>query len=116
MAELLDVDGSKVDSSTIRRRDAFKDELAHIAIYGKCTQQLYVYMVLLARVFVCQTQEIEGMNSMMKLIIGVAPHISLPLLSSRVCVRKLLNWGIERRKPVSGQGHGAHTGESRRRL
>eukprot|EP00969_Alexandrium_andersonii_P235530 10398871-Alexandrium_andersonii.AAC.1 len=36
------------------------------------------------------TQDIEGTNSQIKIISSLAPHISFPLLSARITIKKFL--------------------------
>ncbi len=38
------------------------------------------------------TQEIEGVNSVLKYTTTLAPHIGFPLLSSRISIKKLLHY------------------------
>ena len=68
----------------------FNDDLSMAASNGTLTIRLYTFLLRAAWQFFQETTEIEGMNSILKIMVKKSPNISLPLLSSRLTVKKAL--------------------------
>ena len=78
------------EAFTAKFATAFRDELLTSSHTGLLNPYLYQ---LLAEVFTLtplETQEVEGMNGMLKKIYELAPAIKLPLMSDRLLIKKAL--------------------------
>lgn len=68
----------------------FREELLAAVASGTLHERLFHLIQAVCRMMTCDTQEIEGMNSIIKHAIHHAPAIHLPLLNSRVLIKKSL--------------------------
>lgn len=84
-----------IDLQTRKIRTILKDELNVAKTSGKCPQKLYAVVFAIGQKMFSDVQEMEGLNSLVKLIGNRAPNISLELLSSRISLKKRM--GIGRR-------------------
>ena len=68
---------------------------------------LYAFLKGLARMLPADTQAIEGINSLIKLMGRRAPNMSLELMSSRLAIRRALSedHSMTRKKMVGYQEH-----------
>lgn len=93
-AELLDHDATLVETTARKFRELCHDELQIIAVAGSVPSNSKTRAILLVAgsMLRLDIQELEGLNSMVKIAIARAQNnrIELPLLSSRVCLRKLI--------------------------
>ena len=96
--ELLQLPASQLDASTLKIRTMCERELIHIRDHGvfpdvPCVSGSFLYAFLkgLAKMLPADTQAIEGINSVIKLVGKRCPNISLELLSSRLVIRRSLS-------------------------
>lgn len=75
---------------TSKFRHIFRQALQHAADTGLLQDDLYEFLSDLSSMWELDTQEVEGMNGLIKLMLGLAPNIRLPLLSARVTIKKTL--------------------------
>ena len=96
-AEVLSLESHKLDVSTQKIKALCDKELRHMKEHGvfpevPCASGSFLYAFLkgMARM-PADTQAIEGINSVIKLVGRRCPNISLELLSSRLAVRRALS-------------------------
>ena len=97
-AEVLQLDSCQLDASTQKIRRLCERELHHLkdnGVFPDVASQsgsfLYALLKGLAKMVPADTQAIEGINSVIKLVGRRCPNISLELLSSRLTVRRSLS-------------------------
>ena len=95
--EVLALRGSQLDSSTLKLRSMCDAELRYIAQHGvfqdvPCVSGSFLFAWLkgLSQMLPADTQAIESINSVIKLVGRRCPNISLELLSSRLTIRRSL--------------------------
>eukprot|EP00959_Pyramimonas_sp_CCMP1952_P164666 3441902-Pyramimonas_sp.AAC.1 len=66
----------------------FRDGMTEAAETGLLDDDVYSFLQNLSLMWFGDTQEIEGCNSIVKHVGRLAPNISLPLLSSRITIKK----------------------------
>ena len=88
---------STLDHATRSIRTLCKQELEHIrstgmfaATGGPSGSLLWTMISMMSKYFYAETQSIEGLNSIVKLLGRRAPGISLELLSSRLTIKRML--------------------------
>ncbi len=59
---------------------------------GTLSYDLWQLLRCLMRMLAVDTQEIEGLNSVIKHVLGLAPAMGLKLLSSRALIKKTIMW------------------------
>ena len=69
-------------------RTLFLSCFQYSATTGLCTFQLHLFLTELFGMWTCDTQEVEGVNNIIKTIAKLAPNISWRLMASRVTVKK----------------------------
>ena len=87
-----------LDPATTAIRDLCKSELVNISQTGAFSRQadtssgslLWAMLAMLSRYLHVETQSIEGLNSIVKLLGRRCPNISLELLSSRLTIKRLI--------------------------
>ena len=96
--ELLELDAHQLDAATRKIRELCCRELQHLRITGVFPDVsspsgsfLYAFLKGLARMLPADTQAIEGINSLIKLMGRRAPNMSLELMSSRLAIRRALS-------------------------
>ena len=95
-SEVLELDPMALDPATMNMRSLCKTELAFISNTGTFMKRqasgslLWSMLAIMARLLYAETQSIEGLNSVVKLLGRRAPNISLELLSSRLTIKRLL--------------------------
>ena len=94
-AELLGL--TTVDPATDSVRTLCKEELRYLSKHGTFPKSrdssgslLWAVVSSMSQIFYGETQSIEGLNSIVKLLGRRAPNISLELLSSRLTIKRLL--------------------------
>ena len=94
-AELLGL--TTVDPATDSVRTLCKEELRYLSKHGTFPKSrdssgslLWAVVSSMSQFFYGETQSIEGLNSIVKLLGRRAPNISLELLSSRLTIKRLL--------------------------
>ena len=97
-SELLRLGTSQLDASTLKIRTMCERELIHMRDHGvfpdvPCVSGSFLFAFLkgLAKMLPADTQAIEGINSVIKLVGRRCPNISLELLSSRLVIRRSLS-------------------------
>lgn len=85
------------DTFTLGFSQLFEGLLENAAVCGMLDPELYCFLTELSREVPLDTQEIEGMNSMIKHMSRLAPNIQLPLLSSRIQIKKTYSDQLARR-------------------
>ena len=110
--ELLDQNSDALESTALKFRTLCLGELEVIAVSGcvPCGSRTRAILLMSASLVKLDIQEVEGLNSMVKTAVARAGNnrITLPLLSSRVCMRKLISLGtqgstrIKQIKPFAG--------------
>ena len=96
VADMILAADSRVDQNGQKMYTDFNEELTHVAAdNGKMTRalELWCWMRSLAREWRGDTTEIEGGNSLIKIEVAKAPHISLALLSARFNTTKSCGLG-----------------------
>ena len=92
--ELLDADTDSLESTTRKFRDTCQVELQAIAVTGcvRSDGRVRGCLILAAGLIRLDIQELEGLNSMVKLAVARSNNnrITLELLTARVCTRKVL--------------------------
>ncbi|CAE7248261.1 unnamed protein product [Symbiodinium sp. CCMP2456] len=96
--ELLGSQAEQLDPSTRKLRILCDRELRHMAENGTFSDVtsesgsfLYAFLKSLARMQPVDTQAIEGINSVIKLVGRRCPNISLELLSARLAIKRALS-------------------------
>ena len=96
--ELLGLQSEQLDPSTRKIRILCDRELRHMAKHGTFSDVtsesgsfLYAFLKSLARMQPVDTQAIEGINSVIKLVGRRCPNISLELLSARLAIKRALS-------------------------
>ena len=91
-AEVLEL--GTLDPATLQIRSRCRDDLESISMTGSFTKGkpslLFAILHMMAKFFYAETQSIEGLNSIVKLLGRRCPSISLELLSSRLSVKRLI--------------------------
>ena len=82
-----DLDG---DHTTWKLRTIFMPAWEIMRDSGKLEEDLWIFLNDVSVLWCCDTQQMESINSIIKIIIGRCPAIQLPLLSARVGMRKIL--------------------------
>ena len=92
--ELLDADISSLESTTRKFRETCQVELQATAVTGcvRLDGRIRGCLILAAGLIRLDIQELEGLNSMVKVAVARSNNnrITLELLTARVCTRKLL--------------------------
>ena len=92
--EVLDADPALLESTTRKIRSACFLELEVVAVNGcmRVDGRLRASLLLAASLIKLDIQELEGLNSMVKVAVARSQNnrITLDLLTSRVCTRKLV--------------------------
>ena len=92
LLELADQEPEIVKSVQYKVAALFQSMLeAVVRTGGELDPDLYKLFVRVSRLMAVDTQEIEGLNSVIKHVIGRSPSIGLELLSSRVASKKVLS-------------------------
>ena len=81
------------EQTTRKIWNQFECDLKRSSETGLCTRRLYAVIRAIAHLAQGDTQEVEGTNSLVKIMGERCPNISLELLSSRICMRKALCQG-----------------------
>jgi len=68
----------------------FPEELQHAEKTGKLDANLYKLLLAISKLLMSDTQEIEGMNSVIKRVLEIAPAIGLRLVCARLMIKKWL--------------------------
>ena len=97
--QLLGAKPTQLEPTTRKIRHMCEDEIRHCHHTGKFDKDvrsesgpfLFCLLKSLAAMFPCDTQVIEGMNSVVKLIGRRCPSITLELLSGRLVVKRFLS-------------------------
>ena len=79
---------------TAKFRVAFNAELFDSSQTGLLDEFIFSLLTDIANHWGLDTQNIEGINGMLKRILTLAPNISLPLMSARVCVAKNISTAL----------------------
>eukprot|EP00969_Alexandrium_andersonii_P173615 7675694-Alexandrium_andersonii.AAC.1 len=75
----------------VKLRRTFAGELARAAADGTLDGELWHLLRSVGRAIGTDTQQLEGVNSMVKHMTKLAPNMKLRLLSSRVVIKKTLS-------------------------
>ncbi len=78
------------DLSTLKIAVLFRHQLSHAVSTGRLHYPLFEFLKTLFLCWPTDTQEIEGVNSIISRMVSLAPAIQLPLLSARITVKKAL--------------------------
>ena len=90
--EMMEADPAKQHRTILKFRLLFEEELSNaMSNGGKLADSCWDFVDHIAIQWRGCTQEIEGINNMIKAIVRRAPSISLPLVSARLAIRKGLN-------------------------
>lgn len=97
--ELLEANADALDATSRKIRELCEDELKHCADTGKFQSRvasrsgsfLFALLHSLAELIPADTQVIESINSIVKLVGRRCPNISLELLSSRLVTKRFLS-------------------------
>jgi hypothetical protein len=89
-AELSATPDDGLDDMTRKIKHHFGDQLMHSAQTGFIHCDLHQLLDDIFEMFMTDTQEVEGINSIIKKITDIAPAIKLALLSDRVVIKKSL--------------------------
>eukprot|EP00959_Pyramimonas_sp_CCMP1952_P405423 8497037-Pyramimonas_sp.AAC.1 len=87
-AHLLAAPRDALDDATQKLRALFRRELECAKDSGTLPCHLYLLLVDIGLQWTTNTQELEGMNNVVKSIGRSAPHIGWPLLSARLTSKK----------------------------
>ncbi|CAE7487703.1 unnamed protein product [Symbiodinium natans] len=97
-AKFLNIDPNQLDPSTRKLRVICEREVQHMKEHGvfpnvPCASGSFMFAFLkgLAKMQPVDTQAIEGINSVIKLVGRRCPNISLELMSARLAVRRSLS-------------------------
>jgi hypothetical protein len=82
------------DYTTLKLRLIFERELLGAAETGKIDPVLWEFLDDLFNMTAENTQDIEGVNSVIRHIVDLAPSVSLATLSSRVVIKKILGCSV----------------------
>ena len=88
---MLNADVTKLEVNALKLRVLYEDKLREAARTGKLDEELYRFIFWVSRQWRGCTQEIEGINAILKILITRAPSISLQLASARLTIRKALS-------------------------
>ena len=91
--EVLQTEKGAGHTTIFKLKDAFRFDFEHAAATGQIPKVLYHYVTLLATLWNADVQEIEGINSLVKLQCKKAPRISLAVLDARIHLTKYLGLG-----------------------
>ncbi|CAK0827789.1 unnamed protein product, partial [Prorocentrum cordatum] len=94
--ELLDAGDGDLDAQgggARKVREIFNDNICQCAETGLCDVHFWGFLRMLTRMFQCDSEELESVNSQIKLVVKKAPRIQLPLLSCRVNLSKACGLG-----------------------
>ena len=89
-SEVLGADVHYLEINTLKIRTIFQGELERARDTGKLDESLFQLLWWIARKWRADTQEVEGINSCLKMLIARAPNIQLALASARLAIRKAL--------------------------
>ena len=90
---VMDTADPDLDINTRKLKTRLRADFAEAAASGMCPARLFVVASALRRKLKADVQEIEGINSLIRIQGERSPHISLELLSSRICIKKALGVG-----------------------
>lgn len=82
-----------LDPNARKLRQLFEAQLQETSETGLLDRTLWTHVRALAMMWRCGTEEIESINSLIKLNVKLAPNISLPLLSARCAICKACGLG-----------------------
>ncbi|CAK0813601.1 unnamed protein product, partial [Prorocentrum cordatum] len=68
----------------LKVRDIFLYDWATMQISGECSPRLYAWLLVLRSKLPHDTQDVEGMNSVLQRMCSIAPRMKLPLASDRM--------------------------------
>lgn len=94
-SELIASPDDDLDHNCIKIKALFCSELQECATEGTCGLRLFVLILLLRIIMKADTQDIEGLNSLIRLICMRCRGIGLPLLCARVRTKKRLKIGFQ---------------------
>ena len=87
--KLLSCADCDLDSATRKIRQIFRADLEFSAQNrGRATSTFWVFVQDLARMWPTNTQDVEGVNSVLKKQTRDSPNIGLPLLSARTLIKR----------------------------
>ena len=81
----------QLEVTPLKLKIVFEMDLVQAREAGTLSQECFDFVWWLCRMWRGCTQEIEGLNGMLKMLIPRAPSVSLELASARICVRKALH-------------------------
>ena len=71
----------------IKLKHAFADELNQAAASGTCPSTLFSFMRLVRSKLPSETQDIEGMNSVLQRMAKLAPNLQMAMASDRLGIK-----------------------------
>ena len=80
-----------LDVNALKLSHLFRSDVVQMVETGLCSTQLFGTVYAMARMHKTGSQEVEGINSNVKLQGERAPHISLELLSSRLVISRAMS-------------------------
>lgn len=87
--DVLDMSIHEVDDdTTMKVRTLFRGELLLAVSDGTLDESLHALLVEVSRMWALDTQEIEGVNSIIKYATHLSPNLSWKLLSARMTIKK----------------------------
>jgi hypothetical protein len=72
----------------------FLDDIESMASNGQVPEELHRFLTTLFDGYPLETQSIEGLNSIIKIMCKIAPALGLPLLSARLNVKKTCSYQL----------------------
>ena len=89
--QLLDSAGADLDTASLKIRQIFSSDLEFSAQHrGRATATFWIFVTDLALMWPTNTQDVEGVNSVLKKETKDSPNIGLPLLSARTLVKRIM--------------------------
>lgn len=85
-------DSSQLEVNTRKLLKRFQDDFQEAAKTGLCGEKLFATLRAAASLLRGDVQEIESLNSLVKLQCRRCPNLSLELLSARICIKKSLKF------------------------
>eukprot|EP00959_Pyramimonas_sp_CCMP1952_P129643 2711272-Pyramimonas_sp.AAC.1 len=73
---------------SLKAKAMFRDAWETMRDTGTCRADLYAWLLILRSRMPFDTQEVEGMNSVIQIMTRIAPSMRLPLTSHRVRIKK----------------------------
>ena len=72
----------------LKMQHVFRTDLEFAKTHGLLTNRLWAFVTLARGVMSHATQDVEGLNSIIKHITDIAPYMQLPLVNSRLSLKK----------------------------